>query len=61
MCKGILVEKLGDEGCIVTFNDKKRKVSKGSLVVAKSMKVGTLCLCTCHIVHSTFIILEKKT
>ena len=33
---------------------------KGSLVVEKNMKVGTLYLCTCHIVPSTLIILEKN-
>ena len=29
---------LGDEGCVVTFNDKNWKVSKGSLVVTKGVK-----------------------
>ena len=56
----ILVGQLGDEGCVVTFNDKNWKVSKGSLVVAKGVKVGTLYLCTGHIVPSTLIILEKN-
>ena len=51
---------MGDEGCVVTFNDKTWKVSKGSLVVEKCVKVGTLYLCTGHIVPSTLIILEKN-
>ena len=37
----ILVGKLSDEGCVVTFNDKNWKVSKGSIVVEKGVKVGT--------------------
>ena len=56
----ILVGQLGDEGCAITFNDKNWKVSKGSLVVEKGAKVGTLYLCTSHIVPSTLIILEKN-
>ena len=36
------------------------KVSKGSLVVAKGVKVGTLYLCTSHIVPSTLIVSEKN-
>ena len=52
----ISVGKLGDEGCVVTFHDKNWKVSKGSLVVAKGVKVGTLYLCIGHIVPSTLII-----
>ena len=51
---------LSDEGCVVTFNDKNWKVSKGSLVVAKGVKLGTLYLCTGHIVPSTLIVLEKN-
>ena len=43
-----------------TFNDKNWKVSKGSLVVAKGVKVGTLCLCTGHIFPSTWIVSEKN-
>ena len=56
----ISVGKLDDEGCVVTFNDKNWKASKGSLVVAKGVKVGTLYLCTGHIVHSTLIVSEKN-
>ena len=52
--------KLGDEGCVVTFNDKNWKVSKGSLVVAKGVKVGTLYLCIGHIVPTTLIVIEKN-
>ena len=33
---------------------------KGSLVVAKGVKLGTLYLCTSHIVPSTLIVLEKN-
>ena len=51
---------LGDESCVVTFNDKNWKVSKGSLVVEKGVKVGTFYLCTSHIVPSTLIVLEKN-
>ena len=51
---------LGDEGCVVTFNDKNWKVSKGSLVVAKGVKVGTLYLCIGHIVPSTLIVSEEN-
>ena len=36
---------MGSEGCIVMFLDNIWKVSKGSLVVAKGAKVGTLYLC----------------
>ena len=51
--------KLGDEGCVVTFNDKKWKVSKASLVVEKGVEVDTLYICIGHIVPSTLIVLEK--
>ena len=51
---------LGDESCVVTFNDKNWKVSKGSLVVAKSVKVGTLYLCTGHIVPSTLLVSKEN-
>ena len=56
----ILVGKLGDEGYLVTFNDKYWKVSKGSLVVEKGVKVGTLYLCSGHIVPSTLIVSEEN-
>jgi len=36
---------LGSEGCVTTFTDKTWKVTKGSLVIAKGKKVGTLYLC----------------
>jgi hypothetical protein len=32
---------LDDEGCVITFSDKNWKVTKGALVVEKSVKVGT--------------------
>jgi hypothetical protein len=38
--------KLESEGCISIFTDKEWKVTKGSLVIAKGEKVGTLYLCT---------------
>jgi hypothetical protein len=38
--------KLESEGCISIFTDKMWKVIKGSLVIAKGEKVGTLYLCT---------------
>ena len=56
----ISVGQLGDEGCTITFNGKNWKVSKGSLVVEKGVKVGTSFLCTCHTIASTLIILEKN-
>jgi hypothetical protein len=37
---------LASEGCISIFTDKAWKVTKGSLVIAKGEKVGTLYLCT---------------
>ena len=42
----ILIGKLESEGCISIFTDKTWKVIKGSLVIAKGEKVGTLYLCT---------------
>jgi hypothetical protein len=36
---------LASEGCISIFTDKAWKVTKGSLVIAKEEKVGTLYLC----------------
>ena len=56
----ISARKLSDEGCVVTFNDKNCKVSKDSLVVEKSVKVGTLYLCIGHIFLSTLIVLKKN-
>jgi hypothetical protein len=37
---------LESEGCISIFTDKAWKVTKGSLVIEKGEKVGTLYLCT---------------
>jgi hypothetical protein len=37
---------LASEGCVSIFTDKTWKVIKGSLVIAKGEKVGTLYLCT---------------
>ena len=37
---------LGSEGCIVTFTENLWKVTKGSLVMTKGEKVGTLYLST---------------
>ena len=45
----ISTRKLDDEGCVVTFNDKNLKISKGSLVVAKG-----------HTIPSTLIISKKN-
>ena len=36
---------LGGEGCVTTFTDKTYKVTKGSLLIVKGGKVGTLYLC----------------
>ena len=41
----ISIGQLGSEGCVVMFTDNVWKVTKGSLVVAKGAKVGTLYLC----------------
>jgi hypothetical protein len=40
---------LENKGCISIFIDKVWKVIKGSLVIEKREKVGTLYLCTCNI------------
>jgi hypothetical protein len=45
----ILTRQLAIEGCISIFTDKVWKVTKGSLVIAKGEKVGTLYLCTGNI------------
>ncbi len=41
----ISIGQLGGEGCVTTFTNKTRKVTKGALVIAKGEKVGTLYLC----------------
>lgn len=51
---------MGNEGCIVTFNHKNWKFSKGSLVIEKCVKVGTLYLSVGHIILSTLIISYKN-
>ena len=40
---------LGVEGCTTTFTEKVWKVTKGSLVIAKGDKVGTLYLCNANV------------
>jgi hypothetical protein len=42
----ISTRQLASEGCISLFKDKAWKVTKGSLVITKGEKVGTLYLCT---------------
>jgi hypothetical protein len=42
----ISTTQLASEGCISIFTDKAWKVTRGSLVIAKGEKVGTLYLCT---------------
>jgi hypothetical protein len=42
----ISIGQLENEGCISIFTDKTWKVIKGSLVIEKGEKVGTLYLCT---------------
>jgi len=42
----ISIGQLESEGCISIFTDKVWKVTKGSLVITKGEKVGTLYLCT---------------
>jgi hypothetical protein len=51
----ISMGKLESEGCIYTFTDKAWKVTKGSLVITKGEKVGTLYLCTGNVDSSTFL------
>jgi hypothetical protein len=46
---------LASEGCISIFTDKMWKVIKGSLVIAKGEKVGTLYLCTCNTDSSIYL------
>ena len=36
---------LGDSGCLYTFGETQWKITKGSLVIAKGDRVGTLYLC----------------
>jgi hypothetical protein len=45
----ISTRQLESEGCISTFTDKAWKVTKGSLVIEKGEKVGTLYLCTSNV------------
>jgi len=45
----ISTRNLESEGCISIFTDKAWTVTKGSLVITKREKVGTLHLCTCNI------------
>jgi hypothetical protein len=47
--------KLESEGCISIFKNKVWKVIKGSLVIAKGEKVGTLYLCTSNTNSSIFL------
>ena len=42
----ISIGQLESKGCISIFTDKVWKVTKGSLVITKGEKVGTLYLCT---------------
>ena len=45
----ISIGQLASEGCLSIFTDKTWKVIKGSLVIEKVEKVGTLYLCTSNI------------
>jgi hypothetical protein len=51
----ISIGKLESEGCISIFTDKAWKVTKGSLVIEKGEKVGTLYLCTGNIDSSIYL------
>ena len=46
---------LESEGCRFIFTNKAQKVTKGSLVIAKGEKVGTLYLCTGNIDSSIYL------
>ena len=41
----ISIGKLGDRGCLSTFSETWWKITKGSPVIEKGDRVGTLCLC----------------
>ena len=47
--------KLDNEGCVVTFTINSWKFTKGSLIVEKGDKVGTLYLYTGNIVSSIYL------
>jgi hypothetical protein len=51
----ILTRELESEGYISIFTDKPWKVTKGSLVIEKGEKVGTLYLCTSNIDSSIYL------
>ena len=46
---------LGDSGCLSTFGETWWKITKGSLVIAKGDRVGTLYLCPPYIDYSISI------
>jgi hypothetical protein len=48
----ISIGKLTSEGCISIFTDNMWRVNKGSLVIEKGEKVGTLYLCTGNTISS---------
>ena len=51
----ISIGQLASEVCISIFTDKTWKVTKGSLVIKKGEKVGTLYLCTGNIDSSIYL------
>jgi hypothetical protein len=51
----ISIGQLESEGCISIFTDKMLNVTKGSLVIEKGEKVGTLYLCTGNTESSIFL------
>jgi hypothetical protein len=51
----ISIGKLESEGCISIFTDKVWKVTKGSLMITKGEKVGTLYLCTGNTYSSIYL------
>ena len=52
----ISTRQLASEGCISIFTDKVSKVTKGSLVIEKGEKVGTLNLCTGNTESSIYLV-----
>ena len=46
---------LGDSGCLSTFGETWWKVTKGSMVIAKGNRIGTLYLCPHNTYYSIYV------
>ena len=51
----ISIGQLGDSGCLSTFGEMWWKVTKGSMVIKKGDRIGTLYLCPHNIDYSIFV------